>query len=263
MGEAAVALLEAAWRPSSGTFSFGPVTARAETGRLIALIGPNGAGKSSLLNLAAGLLAPLSGRIEIFGKGHDSWNPRERGRAAAFLPQDAERPFGFPVDEFVGLGRFPHTGPFRGLGDEDRSVVAGELEAWGLSRLAKRSVRSLSGGEFQRARLARSLAQEPRLLILDEPGNHLDMTSRRDILERLAREARAGRCVLAVLHDVNDALLFADEAWLMGGGRLLEIGPPSVVLVPEKLEGLYGLELEAFTNAGGERMLGFARRSGG
>ena len=255
-----VAMEEVRWRPRRGGFSLGPITARAEKGRFIALIGPNGAGKSTLLNLAGGLLVPDAGRVDVFGKSHDRWSPRERGRVAAFLSQDPERPFGFTVEEYVGLGRFPHAGAFRRLSAADEAVVAAEMDAWGLGALGGRSVRTLSGGEFQRVRLARAFAQEPRLLILDEPGNHLDMAVRGDILRRLSDAAGGGCCVMAVLHDVNDALLHADEAWLMNEGRLLDRGGPGTVLREDRLSEVYGLELEVFSAADGAKMLGFPRR---
>ena len=256
MDETVVRLRNVTWRPESGDFEFGPVDSAAARGRFIALVGPNGAGKSTLLNLIGGILSPHSGDLRIFGRPPGMWSPRERGLRMAFLSQDPERPFGFPVEEYVGLGRFPAKGPFQRMSSEDRDIVNREIRAWGLEKLIGRPVSTLSGGEFQRVRLARSLAQEPSLLLLDEPGNHLDLSSRMGILERLREDAGGGRSVLAVLHDVNDALLYADEVWLMSRGRIIEAGAPSEVLHPKHLARVYGLELSPFYNKDGLMMLG-------
>lgn len=256
MAELPVSLKNILWRPRNGRFSLGPVSVDAEPGKFIALVGPNGAGKSTLLNLVSGILNPDEGALSLFGKALGDWSPRERGRLMAFLSQDPERPFGFPVREYIGLGRFPHVGPFRNSGDQDRSIISAEICAWGLEELENRPVTNLSGGEFQRVRLARALAQEPKLLLLDEPGNHLDLSSRMGILNRLNEEARSGRCILAVLHDVNDALLYADEVWLVADGMLLCSGKPADILEPSRLARIYGLKLTPFTNAEGLTMLG-------
>jgi iron complex transport system ATP-binding protein len=260
MAEISIALKNVEWSPASGKFSLGPFTADAGRARFIALVGPNGAGKTSLLNLIGGLMPPSAGSIEIEGASLRLRSPRERGRILSYLSQDPERPFGFPVREYVLLGRYPHNGPFRRPGSEDLEVVRREISAWGLDGLEERSVATLSGGEFQRVRLARALAQEPAILLLDEPGNHLDLTSRMDILERLSSEAYSGRCVIAVLHDVNDALLFADEVWLLDSGRLLDAGNPHNVLFPERLAEVYGRDLTPFRDNQGRMMLGIPLR---
>lgn len=256
MADLPVSLKDITWRPKNGKFHLGPVSVDAEPGKFIALVGPNGAGKSTLLNLVSGILNPDEGYLNLFGKALADWAPRERGRLMAFLSQDPERPFGFPVREYIGLGRFPHIGPFRNAGETDRNIVSAELSAWGLEDLEHRPVTNLSGGEFQRVRLARALAQEPKLLLLDEPGNHLDLSSRMGILNRLNQEARKGRCIMAVLHDVNDALLYADEVWLVADGQLLCSGKPDEILEPGRLEHIYGMKLLPFTSAEGLTMLG-------
>lgn len=262
MDRPAVRLESASWKPGKGDFVFGPVAGEAAAGRFIALVGPNGAGKSTLLNLIGGVTSPDSGSVTVFGRSPGKWKPRERGRLMAFLSQDPERPFGFSVSEYVALGRFPSTGPFRAVGNGDREVVEREIRTWGLEELAHRPVTTLSGGEFQRVRLARSLCQEPGLLLMDEPGNHLDLSSRMGILERLRTDAAEGRCILAVLHDVNDALLYADEVWLMNDGRVIETGIPSEILRPERLNRIYGLELQEFRGLKELTMLGVPPRRG-
>lgn len=256
MADSAASLQDVGWAPVRGSFRFGPVSIRAGKGRFIALVGPNGAGKSTLLNLIGGVLEPSEGRVEVFGKSPLEWKARERGRKMAFLSQDPERPFGFPVSEYVALGRFPANGPFRRPGRDEWTLVEKEMRAWGLENISDRAVTTLSGGEFQRVRLARSFCQEPGLLLLDEPGNHLDLSSRMGILERLRQDAVEGRCIIAVLHDVNDALLYADEVWLVDDGKILDTGIPSEVLSPERLAEVYKLQLSRFRNDEGLIMMG-------
>lgn len=256
MAEVSIAVENVRWTHNSGGFEFGPVSAVAERGHFIALVGPNGAGKSTLLNLLSGLLDPPFGKVKYSGKDGRQWSPRERGRHIAFLSQEPEKPFGFAVEDYVGLGRFPHLGPFRSPGIADWHLVAREMEQWGLTPLRKRSVSTLSGGEFQRVRLARALVQNPVVLLLDEPGNHLDLAGRMGILKRLQEEAGKGRCVIAVLHDINDALLYADQVWLVADGELLSTGTPAEVLRPEKLNAIYGINLSTFRSGEGLMMLG-------
>ncbi|MCG8453993.1 MAG: ABC transporter ATP-binding protein [Spirochaetales bacterium] len=256
MASVALEFRQLQWSPSPGNFSLGPIDVQAHQGRFIALVGPNGAGKSTLLSLAAGLLRPKHGVVQLFGGSPQDYHPRERGRMMSILTQDPERPFGFTVSRYVAMGRFAHLGAFRRPGLQDQALIEKELNSWGIEALANRPVTNLSGGEFQRVRLARALVQEPQVLALDEPGNHLDLSSRVAILTRLRDEAQKGRCVMAVLHDVNDAMLWADEVWLMGKGLLLEVGHPQDVLNPHHLENLYGVELKSFVDADGRRMLG-------
>lgn len=256
MAEIPIAVENVCWTHNSGGFEFGPVTAAAERGHFIALVGPNGAGKSTLLNLLSGLLKPPVGVVKFSGRDSRHWSPRERGRHIAFLSQEPEKPLGFSVQDYVAMGRFPHLGPFRGPGRSDRQLVDLEMEQWILTHLRHRSVSTLSGGEFQRVRLARALVQNPAVLLLDEPGNHLDIPGRVEILNRLQKEAGGGRTVIAVLHDINDALLYADQVWLLARGELRCAGSPAEVLKPDKLKSVYGISLTTFSSREGLTMLG-------
>jgi len=256
MAELSLRISNLCWSPSEGGFEFGPVSEVAEQGCFIALVGPNGSGKTTLLNLLSGLLNSETGQICYSGTEWKNWSARKRGRHMAFLSQAPEKPFGFSVRDYIALGRFPHLGPFRRPGAADRLSISSEMEAWGLKAMEERSVSTLSGGEFQKVRLARALVQEPKILLMDEPGNHLDLTSRMDILRRLKREAERGKTVIAVLHDINDALLYADRVWLFAEGKLHLSGLPSRILSPETLNEVYGISLEAFKNPKGVTMLG-------
>ena len=246
------------WSPPSGDFRLGPVSLQATAGRFTALLGPNGAGKSSFLNLAVGMTRPDSGGLKLCGRPLAEWPANERGRFMAFLPQDPERSFGFSLFDYVSLGRYPYIGPFGRPGKEDDDIVRNELNVWGLEDLVSRDITTLSGGEFQRARLARAFCQEPRILFLDEPGNHLDFSARALILDRLRREARRGCCIMAVLHDLNDALLYADEVLLFSNGRVIHSGEPEDVLTPETVHEAYGLRPEKFESRDKRYMLGIS-----
>jgi len=261
MAELPLRLRDLTWKPGFGQFELGPISLDIPDGKIIALLGPNGVGKSSLLKLLSGILKPSNGRVDLFGKGYSMWKPRERGRLVAFLPQESENPFGFPLTEYVSLGRFPHLGALGRMTMEDRRIVDAEINAWGLEKLRMRSVSNLSGGEFQRARLARAFAQQPRILLFDEPASHLDLLSKVRILSRLKKEAGGGRCVLAAIHDVNDAIFCADEIWLLNNGRVLESGLPSSVLKPSRLADIYGIELTRFASADGKMMFGIPSES--
>lgn len=244
------------WQPKKAVFRLGPLTAELKKGQFTAIIGANGSGKSSLFQLISGQSHPGSGALKLFGRSPGDWEARARGRLMAYLSQQPERPFGFSVLDYVNFGRFPHLGPFRHPAVSDKAIACREIDAWGLSDFIDRPVDTLSGGEFQRVRLARAFTQEPGLLLLDEPGNHLDMASRIRILRRLKKETLTGRSILAVIHEVNDALLYADQVWLMADGQFLEIGTPSSVLCAQKLESLYGIKLTEFHNSHGMMMLG-------
>ena len=250
------------WQPPYGSFILGAMEFNAHAGQFIAIIGPNGSGKSSLIRLTAGIISPTGGSIHVLGRSPGEWHPQKRGKTMAYLAQIPERPFGFSVWDYTALGLFPHLGPFRSMQTADREWVGQEIEAWHLGNLVNRPVTGLSGGEFQRVRLARALVQNPRILLLDEPANHLDIGGKTDILTRLKKESANGRTVLAILHDLNDALLYADEVWLISEGRLVRVGPPGDVLRPEILETVYGIRLVPFKDEQGGLMLGSPASAG-
>jgi iron complex transport system ATP-binding protein len=247
------------WKPKYGNFTFGPVSVSEDPGKFIALIGPNGAGKTTLLKIIAGVLQNKTGTVRLNGENPAGWSPLIRGKRLAYLSQEPEKPFGFPLWEYVTLGRFPYTGAFRSPDNYDLKGVEKEIELWGLSSLFSQPVSTLSGGEFQRVRLARAFSQEPDFLVMDEPGNHLDLGSRIKILRRLKNEARSGKTILVVLHDINDALIFADTIWLFSEGKLIADGSPEKVLKEDNLKEIYGLELNRFVSSEGYSMFGVNR----
>lgn len=210
-------------------------------GELFGLIGPNGSGKSTLLRLLLGVLEPDGGSLRFDGRSLDGWDPRERARRIGVVPQNEAVAFPMTVREFVGMGRYPHLGPWRGERDEDRRTVARALQRCDLGELADRPFSTLSGGERQLARVARALAQEPRALVLDEPTVSLDLRHEMEILDLLRRLVdEASVTVVLVTHHLNAAARTADRLLLLCEGRAVAEGRPAEVLTREAVERAYG-----------------------
>lgn len=214
-------------------------------GRVHALIGPNGAGKSTLLRLLAGELEPDSGAVWLNGRALRDWSPREIARQRAVLPQQESLRFGFTVEQVIALGRMPC--PQHGAAEEAR-LIGQAMRSTDVGHLAGRRYPSLSGGERGRVQLARVLAQisepvelGPRYLLLDEPTAALDLAHQHACL-RLARQlAQAGVGVLAILHDPNLALCYADEMSVLCCGQIVANGQPRDVLTPILLQQIFGV----------------------
>jgi len=203
-------------------------------GEVVALIGPNGAGKSTLLKLIAGLLIPAAGRVDV---------PTPRPRSVAYLAQTDELPLDWSVRATVELGRLPYVGLFRRLRAQDRAAVDRAMERTSTLAAADRTLGTLSGGERQRVALARALAQEPRLLLLDEPTAHLDVRHQVELLALLRAAAGQGVAVVAVMHDLTLAG-HADRCIVLADGAVQADGPPADVLSPRLLQRVYQTELE-------------------
>ena len=223
-------------RPALQGVSF---TARA--GELVALLGPNGAGKSTLLRLAAGLLTPSAGRVRVGGLEAHSAPRRALARICALVPQEPRAPWPFTVREAVMMGRAPHQGLLAVPGPFDHGAVEGALRACDLEDLADRRLDALSGGERRRVFFARALAQEPRVLLLDEPTAFLDLAHQVAAMEMARVAAHAGLCVVAVLHDLNLAGAACDRVVVMHGGRVVAGGPPAEVLTADRIREVWGV----------------------
>ena len=214
-----------------------------EPGKVTAICGPNGAGKSSLLQLLAGLMAADSGTVTLDGRALASLRPRERARSIGYLPQDHEVAWDVPVHSLVGLGRMPH-------GDRACEPVERALEALDIAHLADRRAQSLSGGETARVLLARVLAGEPRWILADEPLAALDLGHQLSLMSHLARQARAGRGVVLVLHDLAMAMNAADRVVVLDRGRLVADGVPGESLAPDIIEKVWGVRADWRGEAG-------------
>jgi len=210
-------------------------------GDVVALIGPNGAGKSTVLRVASGVLRPTSGVVRLEGQDMATMAPRAIARRLAVVPQDSATPAGMSVREMVGLGRTPHVGLLRGPRAGDRASVEQALRATGADALADRFLDELSGGERQRVVLARALAQQPRLLLLDEPTANLDVFHQVAMLDLVRRLARgAGVAILAAVHDLQLAALYCDRVLLLRGGAIVSQGSPESVLTAPLLLSAFG-----------------------
>ncbi len=213
-------------------------------GEFLGIIGPNGSGKTTLVRALARSLRPLAG--EVLLEGRDIWSipPREFARQVAVVSQGGH---GGPmkVEEYVLLGRIPHYGPFQFLeSSRDMEVARKAMELTGIAHLKGRTLEEMSGGERQLVMLARALAQEPRLLILDEPTTHLDIAHQvavLDLVQRLREEL--GIALVVVLHDLNLASEYGQRLMLMKGGRVKVQGSPHEVIRRELLREVYGVEV--------------------
>lgn len=213
-------------------------------GELVALLGPNGSGKTTLVRLALGLYAPQAGDAAILGRAARTWTRRELAKVVAVVSQREDNLFPQRVRETVRLGRYPHLGPWAREHDRDRLAVQRALERCDVADLADRWLWTLSGGEYQRVRIARALAQEPRLLVLDEPTASLDLRHEMELFQLVRRLVDAeGLGALLVTHDVNLASRFADRVVLLADGALVAAGPPSDVLRQEIAEQVFGWPL--------------------
>lgn len=227
---------------SYGTRSvFSSVSLAAEPGSFTGVVGPNGAGKTTLLKCLAGLLPPSSGRIKL-GDDDISSLPRAAiARTVAVVPQDNQVRFEFTVEEFVMLGRLPYHQRTMRDTKHDREIVAWAIALTGMEAFAHRSVLALSGGERQRVAISRALAQEPKVLLLDEPTSHLDIGHQVDVLDLVhAMCIDQGLTVVGVLHDLNLASMYCDQVVVMADGVARLHGTPQKVLTQRNVETIYG-----------------------
>jgi len=225
-----------------------------------AIVGPNGAGKSTLLRAIAGL-SKHDGRVLLDGRDVDRLPPRDRAGEIGFAPQVPVLPEAFAVREYVLLGRTPYRSLLTGPRSHDRAVVNEALERLDLLALADRPLRTLSGGERQRSVLARALAQQPRLLLLDEPTAALDLGHAQQVLELVDGLRRdEGLTVVSTLHDLTLAGQYADRLALLVGGRLVTAGPPADVLTAQTLADHYGARAEVVAGPDGVRIHPVRRR---
>jgi iron complex transport system ATP-binding protein len=229
-----------AGRPSAPPVLRG-IDLQLDPGEMLALIGPNGAGKSTLLRLAGGLLRPSAGSATLLDRDLRTMRPRDVARQVAVVPQEGPIPAGMIVREMVTLGRTPYTRLLLGPTTHDRQTVEWALSVAGVEALADRFVDELSGGERQRVILARALAQEPRLLLLDEPTANLDLHHQVAMLELVRGLTRdRGLAVLAAVHDLQLAALYCDRIALLHAGRIVSQGPPETVLTEPLLLEAFG-----------------------
>lgn len=237
---------------SAPKFTLGPVSLEALGHEIIAILGPNASGKSTLLGMLAGLHKPLSGRVEVDGADVNGLDPRVRAQRIALVQQDTELLFPLRVWEYVLQGRYPYGRRLRFESDEDCLFAGNALAQVGADPLRDRWMDKLSGGERQRVILARALAQQPSLLLLDEPTQHLDIGGKVELLRRLRRLADNNRyTVLVVTHELDLASEFCDRIVLLHQGKCLRVGTPAEVYDRDLLQEVFGASLEVEMRANG------------
>lgn len=212
-------------------------------GEVAAVLGPNGAGKTTLLYVLLGILKPQQGRIWLEGREATTLTRAERSRLMALVPQMEHVAFEFSVEEYVLLGRAPHLGLLELPTREDIRIALEALEQLGLLGLRRRSLLELSGGERQMAVLARALAQRTRILLMDEPLAHLDLSNKERILAQVQSLANAGIAVLFTTHEPDMVPGVADQVVLMRSGRVVASGPTEAVMTSETLTRTYGVPI--------------------
>jgi iron complex transport system ATP-binding protein len=220
-------------------------------GEIVTLAGANGAGKTTLLRAASRVLAPWRGSIHVDGRDVAGLSRRRLAQQMAVVPQDAAVSFPFRVEEVVLMGRSPHLGVFGFEDAADVEKAAAAMETVGISHLAHRSLLELSGGERQLVLVARAIAQEARLLLLDEPTAHLDLRHRVDVLSVVEGFVAGGGSALVVSHDLTLAARRSHRVALLVDGRILASGPPAEVLTPAALRSAFGVEAEVLHDTTG------------
>ena len=211
---------------------------------ITALLGPNGSGKTTLLQLILGMLTPQAGDIRIAARARTAFSRQEFGRLVGLVAQDDQIPFDFTVLDYVLLGRAPRLRLLETPTAADVAVARHALYQVGLLQLQARSIQALSGGERQLATVARALAQEPQILLLDEPTSHLDLSNRRRLLDMMQRLCEEQKTVLFTTHDPNEAAAIADHVVLLREGQIEATGPIHETLTSEHLQATYGVNVE-------------------
>jgi iron complex transport system ATP-binding protein len=230
---------------SAPRFSLGATSFEAHRREIVAILGPNASGKSTLLRLLAGMIRPLSGRIEIDGVELGQLDLRTRAQRIALVQQESELLFPLRVWEFVLQGRYPYGRRLRFESDEDSLFAGNALAQVGADVLRERWMNELSGGEKQRVILARALAQQPALLLLDEPTQHLDIGGKVELLRRLRKLANEHRyTVMVVTHELNLAAEYSDRIILLHQGKCLRVGSPVEVYQRDLLEQVFDAPLD-------------------
>lgn len=221
-------------------------------GAMVALAGPNGSGKSTLLGLLAGTRRPDAGTITVAGRPVADWDRRGLARVVAVVPQDTSVTFPYTVAEMVLMGRAPHRPPLGLEGARDVAIAERVMGETGILHLAARRTTELSGGERQRVIVARALAQEPEILLLDEPTTHLDIRHAIEILELVATVNRTrGVTVVAVLHDLTSAALYFERIVFLRAGALVADGPPRTTISTETIARVFDADVRVDVDADG------------
>ena len=261
-GRLRVAAVSPGQAGEASLFTLQPLSFTLRSGEVLAILGPNASGKSTLLGLLSGILPPLSGHVRLEGREMSTLDLRTRARKLAVVQQESPLPFSIRVMDYVLQGRYPHLRPLQLETEADFYAAARALEATSAAHLHHRWMQALSGGEKQRVILARALAQQPEVLLLDEPTLHLDIGAQVDFL-RLVRSLAAmeNYAVAVVTHELNLAAEFSDRILLLHRGRMVRLGPPEEVLERQILEQVFETPLEIERSSSGRPRVVIASES--
>lgn len=219
------------------------LTLSVDQGEVLCLLGPNGCGKTTLFKTLLGLIPSQSGRLELDGRPVSAFSRPEFARRVGYVPQASVGYFPFEVMDVVLMGRASRIGAFSLPSAADHAVARAALDTLGIGHLGPRSFSAISGGERQMVLIARALAQEPVLIVMDEPTASLDFGNQARVLERIGSLAASGLTIVLSTHDPGHAFACADKVALMKAGKIVAMGPPETVLTPQALGDLYGVEV--------------------
>jgi len=227
---------------------FKGISVKIEKGEFVGIIGPNGAGKSTLLRLLAGTLRLDQGSIRLKGSELRAISQKERAKIIGFIPQETHFSLGFKVFDIVLQGRYPHLGFFRIETDEDIEIAREALKKTGVLHLAEENVLKISSGERQLAVIARAIAQQPEILLSDEPTSFLDIHHQIEIMTLFKNLNQEGLTIVVVVHDLNLAALFCQRLILISNGEIINSGPPEEILKKDLIETVYKVNVVEITH---------------
>lgn len=224
---------------------------RVKKGQVVSIIGPNASGKSTVLKSIAGIIKPVSGKIFIEEKDISKMDSKKLAQKVSILLQQNKNPDDMSIEELVYFGRYPHKKWFEGFEASDKKIIEEVMKLTNTFALRDKTLETLSGGERQRAWIAMALAQEPDILLFDEPTTYLDLAHQIEFLELVNRlNKETGVTVVLVLHDLNQAARYGNYLFAMKGGKIFAQGSPEEVLNPQNILNIYNIEAKIFNAAG-------------
>lgn len=219
-----------------------------ESGEILGILGPNGSGKTTLLNVLNGVLKKKNGDIFIKNKKIEDYSRKELAKIMAILPQDMSPSFDFTVYEIVSMGRYPHLGLLDSFSEKDEKMIENAMEITDVLKFKNKSIREISGGERQRVFIARAIAQEPEIILLDEPTSNLDLKYQIEILDIIEKMRKEGKTIIISMHDVNLAIKYCSRLALLSSGKIYAIGKPDEIIDEKSISEVYGIEGKIIRN---------------
>ncbi len=226
------------------TFSIKDISISVNQGEFISFAGPNGSGKSTILKLINRIILPSSGKIEIFGNNYKNISRKELSKIISYVPQNYSIPFSFTAFEIILMGRTPYLNQIGFETKKDREIAFEAMEILDILHLANKPIDNLSGGEAQRVLIARALAQQCPILIMDEPNSHLDILHQLQILNLVKQYTIEKKlCVISIFHDLNLAAMFSDRIYLVENGRIMIHGKPEMIINENNIKNIFGTDV--------------------